>query len=136
MLLSDLNRVFDPLGFLAPVLIIGKIFLQQLWQLKEAWDAVLSSEIQEKWNTYCNNLEEFKQLSTPRGVVCAENNQFEIHGFCDAAQEAFGACVYIRSVGSDGIWNTHLLCAKSRVAPLKGFTIPRLEFNGALCLAQ
>lgn len=57
ILLSDLNRVFDPSGFLTPVLIKGKIFLKQLWQLKADWDAVLSNEIQEKWSTYYKELE-------------------------------------------------------------------------------
>jgi len=50
-LLSDLNKVFDPLGFLGPVLIIGKIFLQQLWQLKRNWDDQLEVDMQDKWKT-------------------------------------------------------------------------------------
>jgi len=44
-LLLDLNKVFDPLGFLAPVLIKGKIFIQQLWQLKLDWDMPLQDDI-------------------------------------------------------------------------------------------
>lgn len=44
-LLSDIHKVFDPLGFFAPVLIKGKIFLQQLWQLKTEWDTALSEKI-------------------------------------------------------------------------------------------
>jgi len=118
------------------VLIKGKVFLQQLWQLKADWDAVLSNEMQEKWRTYYKELEELKQLSIPRGVISPGNTRFEVHGFCDASQDAYGACVYIRSIGQDNTWNARLLYAKSRVAPLKGSTIPRLELNGALCLAQ
>jgi hypothetical protein len=59
-LLSDLNKVFDPLGFLGPVLIIGKIFLQQLWQLKINWNEKLGAEIQEKWKNYYSGLELLK----------------------------------------------------------------------------
>ncbi|XP_008182967.1 uncharacterized protein LOC103309407 [Acyrthosiphon pisum] len=48
-LLSDLNRIFDPLGFLAPVLVRGKIFLQQLWQLKIEWAQQLPEELSNRW---------------------------------------------------------------------------------------
>ncbi len=32
-LLSDINRIFDLIGLITPILIKGKIFLQQLWLL-------------------------------------------------------------------------------------------------------
>lgn len=136
VILSDLNRVFDPLGFLTPVLIKGKIFLQQLWQIKSDWDTSLSDEIQMKWREYYSELIELKNVSIPRCAKCEMSKFTEIHGFCDASEEAYGACVYIRSQGLDGRWHSRLLCSRSRVAPLKGATIPRLELNGALVLAQ
>lgn len=64
------------------------------------------------------------------------NSCLEIHGFCDASQKTYSACVYIRSQVCNGRWNVQLLCSRSRVAPMKGATIPRLELNGALVLAQ
>jgi len=47
-LLSDINRVFDPVGFVSPVLIRGKVFLKQLWALKLSWDTPLPPEMQQK----------------------------------------------------------------------------------------
>lgn len=101
-LLSDLNKVFDPLGFLAPVIIKGKIFLQQLWQLKIDWDTPLQNDIKQRWQQYYTQIEDLKDLSIPRKVKPGTADMFELHGFCDASIEAYGACVYVRYLGQEG----------------------------------
>ncbi|XP_050064280.1 uncharacterized protein LOC126553152 [Aphis gossypii] len=116
-LLSELNKVFDPLA-------------------KINWDAPLQVDIQEKWKKYYSGLESLKELSIDRKCKVQSGELFEIHGFCDASMEAYGACLYIRSSDQQGIWHSRLLCSKTRVAPLKVATIPRLELSGALLLAQ
>jgi len=66
----------------------------------------------------------------------ARLSTLQIHGFCDASQEAFGACIYLRSASPNGQVQVHLLASKSRVAPMKATTIPRLELCGAVLLAE
>jgi len=50
-LLSDINSIFDLIGLISPILIKGKIFLQQLWVLKMGWDDPLTTDLQLRWTT-------------------------------------------------------------------------------------
>lgn len=72
----------------------------------------------------------------PRHVVCKNYTEIQLHGFADASQRAYGACVYIRSQNPEGVVEVKLLCAKARMAPLKQQTIPRLELCAALTLVH
>nr|XP_033204714.1 uncharacterized protein LOC117165426 [Bombus vancouverensis nearcticus] len=111
---SEIAKIYYPLGLLAPVVVRAKMLLQRLWTLKIDWDESLPADVHTEWS-------------------CSGN---ELHGFCDASERAYGACVYLRIITPDGhVW-TRLLTAKSKVAPLKSQTIPRLELSGALLLAS
>lgn len=83
-------------------MIRGKIFLQQLWQIKAEWDSVLPREIQDKWVKFRNELEGLQRLSISRGARVRIDDDMEIHGFCDASQ--YGACIYVRYRISENEW--------------------------------
>ncbi|XP_030763068.1 uncharacterized protein LOC115887734 [Sitophilus oryzae] len=134
--LSDIAQIFDPLGLLGPCVVIGKIIMQKLWILKVSWDESLPSDLDTKWRLFRRQLLELNKVELPRCVICHSSKEIQIHGFSDASTEAYGACIYIRSSNSMGDVFVRLLCAKTRVAPLKSLTIPRLELCGALLLAQ
>ncbi|XP_071576252.1 uncharacterized protein [Temnothorax nylanderi] len=122
---------------LGPTIVIAKLVLQDLWQSGLDWDESVPQDAHTKWMQFKLQLPNIKELQIPRCVRgCADHQDIEIHGFCDASQRAYGACVYIRiKVGQDE-YKSFLLCSKSRVAPLKAVTLARLELLAALLLAQ
>ncbi|CAK9799142.1 hypothetical protein ANTPLA_LOCUS1909 [Anthophora plagiata] len=134
-ILSEISQIFDPLGLVGPVITRAKLIMQQLWQIKTGWDESLSQELCTQWTEYREELVHLSKLKIPR---CAADTagKIELHGFADASERAYGACVYLRSSTGSGSWGAKLLCSKSRVAPLKTISLPRLELSGALLLAQ
>jgi len=135
--LRVIASIYDPLGLLSPITIQCKMFLQQLWQLRVNWDELLPSELQEKWKRLQHNLPSIQSIQIDRLVISKHKLQvIELHGFSDTSEGAYGACIYIRSVDIMGNIITRLLCSKSRVAPLKRLTLPRLELCAAMLLAN
>lgn len=60
---------------------------------------------------------------------------YALDGFCDASLRAYTAVVYLQFETKTNTYS-HLLCSKTRVAPLKKVTILRLELLSALLLAR
>ncbi|XP_012285782.1 uncharacterized protein LOC105702648 [Orussus abietinus] len=135
-ILSTISRIFDPLGLVGPATIKAKIMLQRLWQLNLKWDESVPLDIYTTWNHYEGQLPHLGNIRIPRLVRTMDAVQTELHGFCDASELAYGACLYIRTSTQEGAHTTHLLCAKSRVAPLKKISLPRLALCGALLLSK
>jgi hypothetical protein len=76
-------------------------------------------------------------ICVPRLVkVKNKITNIQVHGLCDASQAAYGACIFLHSTNEQRETACHLLCTKSRVAPAKQQSIPRLELCGALLLAR
>ncbi|XP_058816076.1 uncharacterized protein LOC131679380 [Topomyia yanbarensis] len=142
MALSYIAQLFDPLGLVGPVVTTAKLFMQMLWTLKNrdgtiwSWDEELPVAIQERWYNYHIQLPLLNQLRIERFAMCLNPSTVQLHFFSDASEQAYGACAYLRSEDSNGNVKVALLTAKSKVAPLKKQTIPRLELCGALLASQ
>ncbi|XP_073964467.1 uncharacterized protein [Choristoneura fumiferana] len=135
-ILSTIAKIFDPLGLINPIVLQAKIILQRLWATKVSWDEPLSSEFQSDWANFVKHLHELNNIIIPRRVLCLSPIKIEIHAFSDASIQAYSACIYIRSISQNGEVSVHLIMAKSKVAPPKPTTIPRLELCGALLSAR
>lgn len=136
LILSQISRLFDPLGLLGPVIIQAKIIMQQLWKANISWDETVPQHVLQTWLDFRGELHLLDNFSAPRGVVFERYSNIQLHGFCDASESAYGACVFIRISNNKGTHEVNLLCAKSRVAPVKVVSLPRLELCAARLLGK
>lgn len=134
--LSDAARLYDPLGWLAPSVILVKIMFQRCWELKLDWDDRLPPPLVDDWPQLCRSFEQLREMRIDRWVHTVSTSAVELHGFCDSSIHAYAAAVYLRTITTDGATRITLLCAKTKVAPLKTISLPRLELSGALLLCR
>lgn len=137
-ILSDIARLYDPCGFIAPVTFYAKSFMQSLWLLDLSWDDPLPDEALQSWLNFVNDFPSLNQLRIPRLVLSGQpsTRNCQLHGFSDASERGYAACVYLRVDDGEDV-ELNLLMAKSRVASCKQKqTVPKLELCGALLLAQ
>ncbi|XP_012542665.2 uncharacterized protein LOC105840305 [Monomorium pharaonis] len=135
-ILSVVSQLFDPLGLVSPTIVLGKIIMQKIWKLGIGWDEALPLDLFTLWSQFCEDMKFINEVSIPRYTMGHQCRVLELHGFSDASEIAYGACLYVRAVDMTGKIITKLLCAKSRVAPVKTISLPRLELCGAVLLAR
>ncbi|XP_047527823.1 uncharacterized protein LOC125064684 [Vanessa atalanta] len=135
-IISDISRLFDPLGWLAPCIIAAKILIQKLWLAGIGWDEQVPTNLINEWITYRKNLTALQNIKIPRWIHTSNKYQRELYGFSDASKVAYAAVVYLRVVDDVGNVYVSLVTAKTKVAPIKQVSIPRLELCGAVLLAK
>lgn len=129
-ILSMVNSVYDPLGFLAPVMLQPKIILQELCKLRLNWDDPIPQSLSSKWELWYNDLQELVDFNVARclkplrlGTVVSA----QLHNFADASETGYGVVTYLRLQNVDQEIFCSFIMGKARVAPLTQVTIPRLE---------
>lgn len=131
-ILSVAQKLFDPMGFLSPVTIYPKLLLQKTWKEKINWDEEIVGDIKEDFEKWYTSLYILNQIKIPRWLIGSlEVYSMNLHVFCDASQYAFAAVIFLRIECSNGV-SLKLVQGKSRVAPIKRITIPRLELLAAV----
>lgn len=137
-LISDIAKTYDILGWFSPTIIMVKILFQQLWEQKVGWDDVVPDPICEVWLRWRRELKLLSMKSIPRCYFPKQAivDTIELHGFSDASETAYAAVAYFCITTTDGRRYVSLITSKTKVAPIKRLTIPRLELCGALILAR
>lgn len=135
-LLSDIAKIYDPLELLGPIILYAKKLMQDVWRSGLNWDESVPQSIYTEWTEFTRQLDLINQFSIDRTLLTGNHREIQVHGFCDASNVGYGAVIYVRSIDECGSPNVRILCAKSRVAPLKTVTIPRLALCGAMLLTR
>ena len=134
-ILSTVASLYDPLGFLSPFILKGRLVLQEMCRDNLSWDDPLPDKLSALWEAWKLALRNVGEIRIPRcftSSTLGELSRVELHHFSDASTFGYGQCSYLRLVDSKGIIKCSLALAKSRVAPLKTVTVPRLELQAAV----
>lgn len=135
-ILSTISPIYDPIGFVAPLMLQGKSILQELCSLHLDWDNPIPEDTKMRWEKWRMELMKLQSIMIPRCYKLKDFGQVvrtELHHFSDASVQGYGQCSYLHLV--DDISKVHcaFVMGKSRVAPLQPVTIPRLELTTAVC---
>lgn len=133
-ILSLINSIFDPIGFIAPVKMKGKTLLREISQGTTGWDDELPQEYMNQWSEWINSSESLKDIKIPRCYTSQlpKATNTEIHIFSDASEKAIGAVAYLKTRFSDNSVSIGFLIGKAKLAPTKGHSLPRLELCAAV----
>ena len=134
-LLSVSASVFDPLGILAPITARIKTIFQLLCRDQLDWDSRIPDRVMVIWKSFLFELESLKEVRVPRFVLVEAVEHVELHGFSDSSKEVYCAVVYLRVLYKNSV-KVSLLSSKTKVAPMKELTIPRLELSGCVLLTK
>lgn len=135
--LSTVMSTFDPLGLIASFVVFAKVLLQDIWRSGVEWDEKILDEQDQKWKFWTEQFQYIENLSIPRCYMEEWSNDltYELHVFVDASEVAYATTAYICSLNNN-IRQCTLIASKTRVAPTKPTSIPRLELLGAVLGAR
>lgn len=134
-LLSILASVYDPLGMVSPVVVIAKLIFQAECRQGKTWDEKLSERNMLLWRRWLADLHHLDKFSIPRCIKplsFSKDFVCSLHHFCDASQSAYGVVSYLRLEDKDNNVHCTFITSKSRLAPMKTLSIPRLELSAAV----
>ena len=132
-ILSVVLSVYDPLGCFAPFTVVARLILKEIWTSHDQrWDDPVCEDFSERFNNWISQLDEINTVnnSRPYETTLKDITHRQLHIFADASESAFSAA-YFRSTYESGVESSFIM-GKSRVAPQKFLTNPRLELVAAV----
>ena len=138
-MLSVIGAMYDPLGMAAPLILQGRLLLQELTRRQLGWDDPVPDDIRGQWTDFLDGIPLLSSVGIPRCVKpehLGEVKRCELHHFSDASSVGYGVVSYLRFVSDDGQIYCSFVFGKARLLPVKGMTIPRAELTAATLSAR
>lgn len=131
--LRTIMRIFDPLGLISCFIIKGRVILQEIWREGFDWDEPISEQLKIQWLEFVRDLRRIECIQIPRLYAswAPDSSSISLIVFVDASEQAFSAVCYWR-FEKCGVVEVALAMAKSKVAPVKKLSVPRLELQAAV----
>ena len=132
-ILGKIASIYDPIGFLSPIIVKLKILFKNICNAKGGWDDVIDDSSKKMWNEWVENADKLefrvKRCFIPASISSIIKVQY--HTFFDASIAAYAAVTYLRVSYLGGV-SISIIASKSRITPQRKITIPRLELLGGL----
>ena len=130
-MLRVIAGVYDPIGFIQPLVVKFKILFQEICLANVGWDDNIPENLKKKWFNIIGDVEQNERVIIQRYYLHDVSDPIaknEIHGFSDASEVACGCCGYIKYITQSGNIGVSLITSKSGIVPKKKkFTIQRLQ---------
>lgn len=137
-ILSTVQSLYDPLGFVSPITVQGKALVRELSSKEHDWDDPLPSDKQVSWKLWKESLLELEELHIKRRYVpipLASSQCRQLCIFSDASTEAVAAVAYLRVTNDEN--QCHIGFVMSKAMHLHpAHTVPRLELCAAVLAAE
>lgn len=138
-MLGILMSIFDPVGLIAQYLGYLKVLIQDAWRTNMGWDDKINDQHNEMWMKWLNALPQLEDIKIPRCYLSNLENwegvEVQLHKLVDASIECVAAVSYLRIIRENNVV-VSIIGAKTKVAPIKSTSVPRLELTAALIGAR
>ena len=141
-LVQSLNsKVFDPIGLVAPFTVGARLLLKDIWRVTgQQWDDELPQDMVQRFLVWSADLPKLENVKIPRSYFSGSFDNTELHMFGYSSQDIFSAVAFLRARVTTPTRKikTELafVLGKTRVAPMKVMTVPKLELQAALLAAR
>ncbi|XP_075253290.1 uncharacterized protein LOC142345091 [Convolutriloba macropyga] len=83
-----------------------------------------------------DELDSMTSIQSPLCVIPNNNGTHQLHTFTDASMSEIAAIVYVRTTNADGLFTSRYVISKTKVAPIKQLSIPKLDLEKATLGAE